>query len=400
MRGDKGQRHGEVCGETGQRHDEVCGETVQRHGEVCGETGQRHGGARGTDLSEDLRVDVLTAVAAQPTQSPEELAAARALLLLALHPRHPALAARLLRPALVLRLLHARRHLARAPGHDVQVAHAVHHQHHVARRDAQEVEGAAQQAQELLRVEHGRDDEDGDEQQQEDGVGGDDGVLGDLHDGADDDGHHEEGVDGAEDGGETELHLGLGHEADDEVEDGGADGEHVALPQRDPHHGVEGTGHHQQDGGGAQDGGDHQHALVAHVQVGDVVVDLDGGAVALQQVHDVGEGGGDPAAALVEELVEAFRGVGHGVGGGAVFHPVSLLQHQRAQPPVLACTHSIAVSDRHWKEELRCQTDTGRKSCGVRHRKEELLWQTATGRRTTMSDKNRKNYNVRQQQEK
>ena len=61
-----------------------------------------------TDLLEYLGVDVGAAGAAEATQAAEELAAARALLLLLLHPRHPALL-----PALALHLgTHSRLELA------------------------------------------------------------------------------------------------------------------------------------------------------------------------------------------------------------------------------------------------------------------------------------------------
>ena len=66
--------------------------------------------------------------------------------------------------------------------------------------------------------------------------------------------------------------------------------------------------------------------LIEDVEHGDVLVALGDVSPALQQVDDVGHGGGRPASSLVVELVEAFRGVGERVRGGAVLHPVSLLQ--------------------------------------------------------------------------
>ena len=66
--------------------------------------------------------------------------------------------------------------------------------------------------------------------------------------------------------------------------------------------------------------------LIDDVEHGDVFVPLGDVPPALQQVDDVGHGGGRPASSLVVELVEAFRGVRERVRGGAVLHAVPLLQ--------------------------------------------------------------------------
>lgn len=76
--------------------------------------------------------------------------------------------------------------------------------------------------------------------------------------------------------------------------------------------------------------------LVEDVEHGDVLVDGDGALVVEQQVEDVGHGGGHPAAALVEELAEALGAVRVGVAGRRVLDAEAALQHQRAQPTVLA----------------------------------------------------------------
>ena len=89
--------------------------------------------------------------------------------------------------------------------------------------------------------------------------------------------------------------------------------------------------------------------LVDDVEHGDVLVPLGDVSPALQQVDDVGHGGRRPASSLVVELVEAFRSEGVGVGGGAVFHTVALLQQQRAQPAVLAWKHIRQPLGKTWK---------------------------------------------------
>ena len=127
---------------------------------------------------------------------------------------------------------------------------------------------------------------------------------------------------------------------DDEDEDG--DGvEEDAGPQRDVVlSGVADGAHDQEeDGTRGDDAGRQQKQLVYDVQHGDVLVVLRRVLPVSQQVDDVGHGGRRPASSLVVELVEAFRSEGVGVGGGAVFHTVALLQQQRAQPAVLAWEH-------------------------------------------------------------
>ena len=74
--------------------------------------------------------------------------------------------------------------------------------------------------------------------------------------------------------------------------------------------------------------------LVGYVEVADVVVDADRVGAGRQQVDDVRHCRRCPAAPLVEELVEALRGVRQRVRRGCVVYAVSLLEEQGAQPAV------------------------------------------------------------------
>ena len=97
---------------------------------------------------------------------------------------------------------------------------------------------------------------------------------------------------------------------------------HVDVTAED---GLHGAHDHQEHGGRRQHGRHEQHALVHDVQHGDVLVDFHRLRAVLEKVDDVREGRGHPAAPLVIELVESFRGIGHGVGGRRVLHTVALL---------------------------------------------------------------------------
>ena len=119
------------------------------------------------------------------------------------------------------------------------------------------------------------DERDGDEHHEKDGVGAGPGVLGYLDGGADDDGHHDDGVGGAHEGGDLDLEVGGGDVAEDEVEEGGHDGEQEGLPEAGAQSGVVGARDHEEDGGGPQHCGDHEEELVDDVEVADAVVDLE-----------------------------------------------------------------------------------------------------------------------------
>jgi hypothetical protein len=76
--------------------------------------------------------------------------------------------------------------------------------------------------------------------------------------------------------------------------------------------------------------------LVPNVGQRDVVVDLDGLLVVHEEIEDVGDCGGNPTAALIEELVETFGAVSVGVRRGRVFDSVATLKKKCAQPSIFA----------------------------------------------------------------
>ena len=75
-------------------------------------------------------------------------------------------------------------------------------------------------------------------------------------------------------------------------------------------------------------------SLIDDVEEGDVVVVLDDALVVCEQIGHVGDGRGRPAPPLVVELGEALGARREGVAGRRVLHPPTLLQEQRAEPPV------------------------------------------------------------------
>ena len=84
-------------------------------------------------------------------------------------------------------------------------------------------------------------------------------------------------------------------------------------------------------------------SLVDDVKEGDVVVVLDDALVVGEEVGDVGDGGGRPAAPLVVELGEALGARGERVAGGRVLHSPPLLQQQRAQPPEITLKYKLRL---------------------------------------------------------
>ena len=174
------------------------------------------------------------------------------------------------------------------------------------------------------------------ERNQEDGRWRADAVLAELESGTDNHGHHDHCVEGRQESGEYELPLRLAGQAHDGVDH---DGDEVVVegdPVGDVEGGDEGTHQHEEDRAGADHGAEHQHGLVDDVHEGDVVVDLDGGLVVVEQVEDVGDGGRDPAPPLVEELVEALGRMGVGIRSGRVFDTIASLQKQSAKPSIFA----------------------------------------------------------------
>ena len=78
------------------------------------------------------------------------------------------------------------------------------------------------------------------------------------------------------------------------------------------------------------------YTYVADEEAADACVDPEHVAIVLEEVEQVGDGGGYPAAALVVVLVEGFWRIGLGVGGGHVADEVALLDDEGAEPSVLA----------------------------------------------------------------
>ena len=109
----------------------------------------------------------------------------------------------------------------------------------------------------------------------------------------------------------------------------------MTLPKVGTENSVKGPGYHHEHGARAENTGGEQQELVDHEQVADVVIASYCALEGRQQVDAIHHGGGTPASSLIVELVECFRGIGEGVGGGGVLDPVALLQQQRAQPSVL-----------------------------------------------------------------
>jgi hypothetical protein len=54
------------------------------------------------------------------------------------------------------------------------------------------------------------------------------------------------------------------------------------------------------------------------------------------QVHDVGKGRRHPPSPLIVKLSESLRASSERIGGRRIFNSPALLQHQRAQPTILA----------------------------------------------------------------
>merc|ERR1719259_467147 len=235
----------------------------------------------------------------------------------------------LLRLLLLLGLLDG--NLASTPRDIVQVNQRVKNEKQVHRGDHQEVEPARYDTGELLRMHAGRDEEGAGGGYEEDGGGRSHAVLPQLQHGSHDHRHHRQGVPRRQDLREIDLDLlvligRVTHEANNHEEHDGND----VVFERSPVSDIEGSHksshQHKEDRAGTQDSSSHQHGLVADVGQRDVVVDLDGALVVLQQVHDVGHGGRHPPPALVEELSERLRARRIGVRGSTVLHAVASLQ--------------------------------------------------------------------------
>ena len=151
----------------------------------------------------------------------------------------------------------------------------------------------------------------------------------------DDHDHHEYGVVGAEHGGEADLDLlPEALVADDEEEDGGQTGENEAAPHVDVGGGVEGVGDGDGDGGGREYVGGEEAEVVEDGEEADVLVEADGAPVVLEDLDGGGEGGGQPAAPLVEVLGDGLGRVRVRVRRGAVLDLVALLDEEPRQVSV------------------------------------------------------------------
>lgn len=126
-------------------------------------------------------------------------------------------------------------------------------------------------------------------------------------------------------------------EADTEVKCHRQEGHEEGPPDVEAEHRVIRPCDHQDDGGGRKDRRGHQEELVEDVEARYIVVHADRLVPRRQQVHHVGQRGGRPPPALVEELVERFRGKGQSVGSRAVVDTVTLLQEQCTEPPIFTC---------------------------------------------------------------
>jgi len=76
--------------------------------------------------------------------------------------------------------------------------------------------------------------------------------------------------------------------------------------------------------------------VVEDVEKGDVLVEADGAAVVLEDCDCGAEGGGYPAAPLVEELGDGLGRVRVGVRSGAVLDLVALLDEKLGEVAVFA----------------------------------------------------------------
>lgn len=86
--------------------------------------------------------------------------------------------------------------------------------------------------------------------------------------------HHDDGVEGAQDGRDDELVGGLHQQADEYEASGRNDGHKVGPVEADPEHGVVGTRRHQQYGSRSEDRGCEHQELVQQVESTNVVINL------------------------------------------------------------------------------------------------------------------------------
>ena len=84
--------------------------------------------------------------------------------------------------------------------------------------------------------------------------------------------------------------------------------------------------------------GDHEQGrLVNYVKERYILIRLCRMLPGKKQVDDVGHRRWHPPSALVEELRDALWNARVRVRGCRIFHPVSLLEQERAQPAIFSC---------------------------------------------------------------